>query len=121
MGQLIGDPFVFYLDQIFLKPGGTGAGTDWHQDNDYFKVSDPTRGVGMWTALHDATVANGTMHVVPGSHREVLAHDRDPNSDHHVHTHIDPSRERPIELPAGGVLFFNFGCAHCTKANTTEN
>ncbi len=31
--QLIGDPFVRHLDQIFLKPGRIGAGTDWHTDN----------------------------------------------------------------------------------------
>ncbi len=120
VGALIGDPFVFYLDQIFLKPGKTGAGTDWHQDNAYFKVSDPARGVGMWTALHTATVANGTMHVIPGSHRETFAHERDPHSDHHIHMVVDDARGVPVELPAGGVLFFNFGIAHCTRANTTD-
>lgn len=120
VGALIGDPFVFYLDQIFLKPGRTGAGTDWHQDNAYFKIADPARGVGMWTALHAATVANGTMHVIPGSHLEAFAHDRDPNSDHHIHMQADDARAVPIELPAGGVLFFNFGIAHCTKPNRTD-
>jgi len=120
VGALIGDPFVFYLDQIFLKPGKTGAGTDWHQDNAYFKISDPARGVGMWTALHAATVANGTMHVIPGSHRETFAHERDPNSDHHIRMVVDDARGVPIELPAGGVLFFIYGIAHCTKANNTD-
>ena len=33
ISQLIGPAFVRQLDQIFLKPGRTGAGTDWHQDN----------------------------------------------------------------------------------------
>ncbi len=120
VGALIGDPFVFYLDQIFLKPGKTGAGTGWHQDNSYFKVADPAQGTGMWVALHAATVANGTMHVISGSHREVHAHERDPGSDHHIRMVADESRAVPVELPAGGALFFNFGVAHCTKANTTD-
>lgn len=121
IGALIGDPFVFYLDQIFLKPGKTGAGTGWHQDNSYFKVADPTKGTGMWVALHAATVANGTMHVIPGSHRESYAHERDPGSDHHIRMQADESKAVPVELPAGGALFFNFGVAHCTKANTTDH
>lgn len=120
VGHLIGNPFVFYLDQIFLKPPKQGQGTDWHQDNAYFKISDPSKGVGMWVALHDATIANGTLHIVPGSHKHRFPHDRDPNSDHHIHCTIDETTAIPIELPAGGAVFFNFGIAHATKANTTD-
>ncbi len=120
VGDLIGEPFVFYLDQIFLKPGGHGIGTSWHQDNAYFKVGDPTKGVGMWTALHEATTINGTLHVIPGSHREAYAHGRDPNSDHHISCDAPEARAVPVELPAGGCVFFNFGIAHCTRANRTD-
>ncbi len=119
VGQLIGDPFVFYLDQIFLKPGRQGTGTDWHQDNAYFKVSDPTKGTAMWVALHDATTENGTLHVIPGSHKETYPHDRDPGSDHHIHCRVPEERAVPIELSAGGAAFFNYGTAHATRANRT--
>ncbi len=118
--RLIGDPFVFYLDQIFLKPGRHGGGTNWHQDNAYFRISDPTKGTGMWTAIHEATVANGTLHVIPGSHREAYLHERDPHSDHHIFCHPPEGRAAPVELPAGGVAFFNYGVAHCTRANRTD-
>jgi phytanoyl-CoA hydroxylase len=121
VGNLIGNPFVFYLDQIFLKPPKQGQGTSWHQDNAYFKVSDPSKGVGMWVALHDATLANGTLHIVPGSHKEAIPHGRDPSSDHHICCPIDESRALPVELPAGGAVFFNFGIAHSTKVNQTDN
>jgi phytanoyl-CoA hydroxylase len=63
--NLIGEEVTLHLDQIFLKPGKTGMGTAWHQDNAYFKVPQPLRGTAMWIAIHDATVANGTMRVVP--------------------------------------------------------
>ena len=33
VSQLIGDPVVLRLDQVFLKPAHDGAGTNWHQDN----------------------------------------------------------------------------------------
>ena len=41
--------------------------------------------------------------------REIYAHDRDPNSDHHIHCTVPEERAIPIELPAGGAVFFNFG------------
>ena len=118
---LIGEPIVRHLDQIFLKPGQTGAGTDWHQDNAYFQCPDPTKGTAMWVALHDAHIQNGTLHVIPQSHRESFAHDRDLTSDHHIHIQVDEDRAVPIELPAGGVVFFNYGTAHATKRNNTDH
>ncbi len=120
VGQLIGTPFVRQLDQIFLKPGWTGAGTSWHTDNAYFQISDPTKGVGMWIALHDANLANGTLHVIPRSHLETFAHARDLGSDHHITFQADDSRAVPILLPAGGAIFFNYGIGHGTKANNTD-
>lgn len=119
--QLIGDPIVWQLDQIFLKPGRHGAGTSWHQDNAYFRITDRRQGVGMWTAIHAATVANGTMHVIPRGDAELLAHERDGGSNHHIKCVVDESLAVPIELPAGGVLFFNYAVPHCTKGNTTDH
>ena len=76
--QLIGDPIVWQLDQIFLKPGRHGKGTSWHQDNAYFRIHDRRQGVGMWTAIHAANLDNGTMRVIPRGDAELLAHERDP-------------------------------------------
>jgi ectoine hydroxylase-related dioxygenase (phytanoyl-CoA dioxygenase family) len=117
----IGDPVAFWLDQIFLKPGRHGAGTNWHQDNAYFRQPDPTAGVGMWTALHDATIQNGCMNVVPRSHVSLRPHQRDPGSDHHIHVpDVRDDESVPIELAAGGILLFNWGVLHCTKGNRTD-
>ncbi len=118
--QLIGDPVVLHLDQAFLKPGRQGLGTNWHQDNAYFKIDDPLKGTAMWTAVHDATVANGTIHVIPGSYRVAYEHSRDPFSDHHIRCYPPEAEALAIELPAGGVAFFAYGVAHCTLANTTD-
>ena len=119
VSQLIGDPVVLHLDQVFLKPGRHGAGTNWHQDNAYFKIADPLKGTALWSAVHDANIANGTMNIIPGSFREAYEHSRDPYSNHHIRCYPPEERAIPIELPAGGVLFFAYGVAHCTRANTT--
>lgn len=121
ISSLIGDPIVLHLDQVFLKPPRHGAGTNWHQDNAYFEIADPMQGTAMWTAVHQATRANGTLEVIPGCANEKLQHTRDPQSDHHIRCYPDESRAIPIELPAGGVVFFAYGVPHCTRANTTDN
>lgn len=118
--QLIGDPVVLHLDQVFLKPGQHGVGTNWHQDNAYFQIPDPLKGTALWTAVHEATVANGTIHVIPRRHKSALEHSRDPYSDHHIRCYPPEEEAIPIELPAGGVVLFAYGTPHCTRANQTD-
>ncbi len=120
IAELIGDPVILHLDQVFLKPAKHGAGTNWHQDNAYFKVDDPMMGTAMWTAVHDATIANGTIRVIPGSQTEKYEHSRDPQSDHHIRCYPREENAVPIELPAGGVAFFAYGVAHATGGNGTD-
>ncbi|MCE9590983.1 MAG: phytanoyl-CoA dioxygenase family protein [Planctomycetes bacterium] len=117
---LIGDPFLLHLDQIFLKPAGDGMGTNWHQDNAYFKIADPLKGTAMWIAVHDATVANGTLRVIPNMFREELPHERDPMSDHHIRCYPDETHAQVCEVKAGGVVFFCYGTPHSTAANHTD-
>jgi len=118
--QLIGDPVVLHLDQVFLKPCRQGAGTNWHQDTAYFQIEDPMQGTAMWTEVHAATVANGTIHVIPGSFRVAYPHSRDPYSDHHIRCYPPEEQALAIELPAGGAAFFAYGVAHCTLGNQTD-
>jgi phytanoyl-CoA hydroxylase len=117
---LIGDPVVRHLDQSFVKPARSGMPTNWHQDNAYFKVENPLTGTAMWIAIHEATRENGTLKVIPGSHRRAFDHERDPDSDHHIRCY--PSEEEAVhaELKPGGVIFFCYGTAHATGSNTTD-
>ena len=119
--QLVGDPAYKMLDQIFLKPPRVGAGTNWHQDNAYFDFADPMVGTAMWVAIHDATVANGTLRVIPRAFETLMPHRHDPESDHHTRCHPpDEDLAVPIEIEAGGVVFFCFGTPHGTTPNTSE-
>jgi len=116
---LLGDEVILHLDQTFVKPGLRGTGTNWHQDNAYFKIADPLQGTAMWIAVHDATIANGTMRIVPGMFHENLDHSRDPESNHHIRCYPPEERSIALELPAGSVAFFCYGTPHCTMANNT--
>ncbi len=120
VSQLLGVPVVLRLDQVFLKPAHDGAGTNWHQDNAYFKISDPLRGCAMWIAVHQATVENGTLHVISDAFATALEHRLDPDSDHHIRCYPDETQAIPVELLAGGVVFFAYGTPHCTLANRSD-
>jgi len=120
VGALIGAPAFLYMEQIFLKPAGSGAPTNWHQDNFYFRLREPAYGLAVWLAVHDATVANGTIRFVPGSHRADLPHRRDPDSDYHHRCDPDEAAAVAVELPAGGVALFGYRTAHATGANATD-
>ncbi len=120
--SLLGPDAAQELDQIFLKPAGSGTGTGWHTDNAYFRCTDIASGTGMWIAIHDAHRENGCMRILDRSHLHTWQHRRDGDSDHHITCAdaVDEGNAIPIELRAGGVLFFNYGIAHATGPNRTD-
>jgi hypothetical protein len=68
--QLLGDqPVRFWHDQLFCKPAHHGGVVAWHQDYSYWTRTIPMQHLTCWTGLDDATVENGCMYYVPGSHR----------------------------------------------------
>jgi phytanoyl-CoA hydroxylase len=120
VSDLIGDPALFLLDQVFIKPPRHGAGTDWHQDHAYFAGGDPLLGVGMWVPLQGVSAQHGTMQVVPGSHLQPAAHERDPRSHVLIRARVQPDLARSIDLEAGDALFFGFGLLHATQDNRSD-
>ncbi|GJP30672.1 hypothetical protein CLOM_g4528 [Closterium sp. NIES-68] len=56
---------------IFKQPG-IGGEVVPHQDSS-FLYTDPPSCVGVWVAVQDATVENGCLYALPGSHRDPLA------------------------------------------------
>ncbi len=116
---LLGEAAVLFQDMALIKPPRIGTIKPWHQDNAYFSVAPLDKIIGVWIALDDAAVENGCMHVIPGAHREGALkhmHDRDCEI---VPDRIDESRQVPIELKAGGALFFYGMLPHQTPPNTS--
>ena len=120
VSELISDPVVLHLDQVFVKPAKNGVGTNWHQDNAYFQIPEPLHGTALWTAVHDATIANGTIRVIPNAFTEPLPHERDGDSNHHIRCFPDESLAVPVEIGAGGAVFFCYGTPHATGGNSTD-
>lgn len=109
---------------LFLKPPGL-QGQAWHQDERFIPTRDRSL-IGAWIALDDATIDNGCLWGIPGSHREGILH---PFRDHGRPEEFDPSDEAygfddstavPVEVQTGDVVFFNGYLLHRSLKNRSN-
>ena len=119
LDQLIKPDHRLIQDMALIKPPYHGSEKPWHQDNAYFDWT-PLGGVfGCWIALDEATVENGCMQVIPGTH---LA---GPTSHFHVRDCQSPDdrvqTEKAVVVPRkpGGILFFSGLIHHGTPPNAS--
>ena len=108
---------------LFIKSEGK-PGQAWHQDEAHIPTRDRSL-AGIWIALDNATVENGCLWVIPGSHRPgVLYPVRDQHDDQFDCTqeaYAFPYRDedaRPVVLPAGAAVLFHGYLLHRSLPNT---
>ncbi len=106
---------------LFLKPPGL-PGQAWHQDERFIPTRDRSL-IGAWIALDNATIENGCLWVMPGSHRPgelfpFKAHGNpeefDPTDEAYG---FDDSTAVPVEVKTGDVVFFNGYLLHRSLRN----
>lgn len=115
--RLIGEDPVLFQDMALLKPPRIGREKPWHQDHAYFELPLSATVVGAWIALDEATVDNGCMIVIPGSHREgpVIHFKR---RDWQIcDTHVNNHGALAVPLKPGGCLLFHSLIHHGTPTN----
>lgn len=106
---------------LFVKPPSF-QGQAWHQDEIYIPTRDRSL-VGGWIALDDATIENGCLWVIPGSHRPGYLypqrkHSNDEEFDFAPESYgFDEAVEIPVEVKAGAVVFFNGYLLHRSRKN----
>ena len=105
----------------FVKPPGF-QGQAWHQDEIYIPTRDRSL-LGAWIAVDDATVRNGCLWVLAGSHRKGYLYpqrehgNRDEFDNGPESYGFDKSDEQPVEVSAGTVVFFNSYLLHRSRRN----
>jgi phytanoyl-CoA hydroxylase len=128
--DLMASPVRVWEDQMIYKPPfDDKAVLNWHQDYTYWDQVGPAEMGTCWIALDDATVENGCMHVIPGSHRWKMEYSRDD---------VDPSDPDwlfkqpgipsgadvtpvPCEVKAGHCHFHHCQTFHGSFGNKTGN
>lgn len=117
LDQLIGPGHRMIQDMALIKPPFHGSEKPWHQDTAYFDWTPLGGVIGVWIALDEATVENGCMQVIPGSHLD------GPVPHFHVRDcqvaddRVRVDRAHVVPLDPGGVLFFSGLIHHGTPPN----
>lgn len=116
------DGIRIWHDQALFKPP-YGNPTAWHLDNPYWSFSSPNA-VSLWVALDDATMANGCLYYVPGTHKMARGENVGIGKNIAGLFQIYPQWKH-IETvgcpcPAGSAVFHNGLTAHGAGANMTN-
>ncbi len=116
---LLGPDIVLHQGQLLMKPPHFGGEKIWHQDNAYFRL-EPNHVFGFWVACDDATVENGCMHVLPGSHTRGIAEHAGVGDEYGLVTPQSLEDAAPIPLKPGDALVFHGELYHYTPPNRTD-
>jgi phytanoyl-CoA hydroxylase len=121
--NVIGPNVKAMQSMLFMKSEGK-PGQAWHQDEFFIPTRDRSL-TAAWIALDDATIENGCLWVLPGSHRRgVIYPDRDQDDERFdctVELYDFPYRDEdavPVEVPAGAAVIFNGYLLHRSLPNS---
>ena len=121
--DILGPDVDCFLSQFIFKNSGAW-GQPWHQDSSYFPF-DREPQVAAWLATSEATLENGCLVVLPGSHQESL-HEHLPDDregSNYGYTEIkdhDFSEEMPVVLNKGDLLLFHSFLMHKSYDNKSN-
>jgi len=124
--DLVGDdePRLF-TEKLNLKRPRVGGPNPWHQDWPYWDFADDrTRVCTAMLFLDDATLENGTLQVLPGSHQRGPWPTRT-DSDAFGNLEMDPKNVEghtpvALEVPAGSVVWFGPLLVHKSEPNRSD-
>ena len=120
VADLLGPDLDCFQSQFIFKNPGV-VGQPWHQDSYYFRF-DRQPQVGVWLALSRATLENGCLWVLPGSHRSgIFEHipDRRPEANRAYMEIVseDDRAKMPALMEPGDVLYFHSYLMHMSTDN----
>jgi phytanoyl-CoA hydroxylase len=121
--QIIGPNVKCMQSMLFIKASGK-PGQAWHQDEYYIPTRDGSL-TGGWLAMDDATVENGCLWILPGSHRRKVIYPQKANKEDRRFdcagvSYQFPYRDEdsvPVEVKAGSIVFFNGYLLHRSLPN----
>jgi phytanoyl-CoA hydroxylase len=118
-GLLGPDIDCFQSQFIFKNPGAWGQ--PWHQDSYYFPF-DRQPQVGVWLAISEATLENGCLSVLPGSHTgDIHPHGPDlregANQGYREVTGLNIDDAVPMLMAPGDLLVFHSYLLHRSQDN----
>jgi hypothetical protein len=126
VSQIIGPDLMVWSCGFFIKEPSSKSFVSWHQDLNYWGL-DGDQEVTAWYALTPATIENGCMRFIPGSHRakdvphvDSFAKDNLLTRGQEIAVEVDEAKAVNIELRAGQVSFHHGHLFHASAPNLTN-
>jgi hypothetical protein len=123
---VIGPNVKCMQSMLFIKAAGK-PGQAWHQDEIYIPTRDRSL-TGGWIALDDATVENGCLWAIPGSHKPGILWPQRTHEDRRFdcagETYSFPYTDEdsiPVEVKAGTIVLFNGYLLHRSFPNRADS
>jgi ectoine hydroxylase-related dioxygenase (phytanoyl-CoA dioxygenase family) len=129
VSEIVGEGEVCHFhSKVMQKEPKTGGAWEWHQDYGYWYKNGflyPEAMISVMVALTEATIANGCLQVLKGSHKmqrfEHIFIGEQQGADHEfVEKAIEKCELIYVELEPGDVLFFHSNVLHRSDANTSD-
>lgn len=121
--DLIGGDIKAFLVMFIYKAPGIDFVHPFHQDAYYFYFAPHDHIVGTWLALDSTDTSNGTISVIPGSHKLNILPHREFEGNAAVFG-VDGYDHRPdevvLELNPGDAVFFHSHLLHKTGSNNSD-
>lgn len=125
--DVIGPDIALWNSSFFAKPAEGGHATPWHQDGEYWPIQ-PLATCTVWIAIDAATLENGCLEVIPGSHQAQRLRKHNTNDAQNLTLNLeldsseyDESLAEPIELEPGQISLHDIYLLHGSKANHSPN
>lgn len=121
-------PAVAQSMYIYKNPGVGGEVTP-HQDASYLYMDPPDALLGLWIPLDDATLENGCLWFIPGSHKGGVhtRFIRNPNEDSKdllIYDRPQPTYQRnnfvPVPVPKGSLVLIHGLVVHQSDRNKSD-
>ena len=117
--RYVAERVSIFRSMIMNKPAGLGTELPWHQDIGEGWGLDGNPTVTVWTALDTATIDNGCMRIVPGSHKLGILNKAHYTPDEDIETHIKSSEIAHLTAEAGESILIHNWLLHRSGINNT--
>lgn len=115
--SLVGDPVQLFRADALMKPPAVGSQKGVHQDSPYWPV-EPMSLWSCWVPFDDATLDNGCLTVVPGSHLAGGLPHVSADHDYVIPTEHYPAADLvSVPMERGTGIFFHSLLVHGSAAN----
>jgi phytanoyl-CoA hydroxylase len=112
---------IWHDQALFKRPWANP--TAWHLDTPFWSFSDK-RAISVWVALDDATLENGCLYFIPGSHNETkfdkVSIGKNMDSIFETYPRLMRSKSVAAPMKAGSCSFHNGLTVHGAGANMTS-